>query len=147
MTTLMREQSLIETGPDRWMSSLASGPESESIMQRIQECLHHQGLTASSQRETVEERFDRLSRQWKRKSEFLSSISQMAMLPEYQQIIGMGSEVLSYILESLRREPDHWFWALNAITGVNPIRDEDRGHIQRMTEAWIEWGIREGYLI
>lgn len=146
MTTLMKEPPSSEAGPNRRNFSVAAGPESESIARSIKEYFRHQGLTASSQRETVGERFDRLSRQWKQKSAFLSSVNQMAMLPEYQQIIGMGYEVLPYMLESLRKEPDHWFWALNAITGINPIRDTDRGHIQKMAEAWIDWGIQEGYL-
>jgi hypothetical protein len=33
----------------------------------------------------------------------------MAMLPPYQQIIGMGPPAVPLILEELRREPDQWF--------------------------------------
>ena len=39
----------------------------------------------------------------------------MAMLKPYQRIVGMGLSV-PLILEELRREPDQWFWALEAIT-------------------------------
>ena len=29
----------------------------------------------------------------------------------------MGKQALPLIFEELRRKPNHWFWALNAITG------------------------------
>jgi hypothetical protein len=50
------------------------------------------------------------------------------------------------ILEELRREPDHWFWALEAITLANPVPPEAGGKVEEMARAWIEWGIREGYI-
>jgi hypothetical protein len=70
----------------------------------------------------------------------------MAMHPAYQRIIGMGPRVVPLILRELRRKPDHWFWALTAITGQDPIRPEDAGDILRMTQAWLDFGERQGYL-
>src|ERR1700722_1280286 len=83
------------------------------------------------------QRFQELVRQWKEATLFLSSITDMAMHPAYQQIIGMGKEALPLILEELRREPDHWFWALQAITGVNPVPIVGRGDMTQMTQAWL----------
>jgi hypothetical protein len=40
----------------------------------------------------------------------------------------------------LAKEPDHWFWALEAITGENPIPVGSEGKIREMAQAWIEWG-------
>ena len=40
----------------------------------------------------------------------------MTLLRPYQRIIGMGLPVVPLILEELEREPDQWFWALEAIT-------------------------------
>lgn len=85
------------------------------------------------------ERFHELVRQWKNATFFLSSITDMAMHPAYQQIIGMGEDALPLLFEELRREPDHWFWALQAITGVNPVPTEARGNVARMSEAWLAW--------
>ncbi|MGZ3397512.1 MAG: hypothetical protein ACXVB2_25695 [Isosphaeraceae bacterium] len=66
------------------------------------------------------ERFRRLSAEWKEQSRYLSNTAQMAMLKPYQRIVGMGLSAVPLILEELRREPDQWFWALEAITEENP---------------------------
>lgn len=63
----------------------------------------------------------------------------------YQQIIGMGKPAIALILQDLKKEPDHWFWALRSITGENPIQPDDRGRLQKMAEAWLEWGRQHGY--
>jgi len=70
----------------------------------------------------------------------------MAMLKPYQQIIGMGAPVVPLILEELQREPDHWFWALEAITQENPVPKEALGKVLQMAQAWVEWGKNQGYL-
>jgi len=70
----------------------------------------------------------------------------MAMLQPYQHIIGMGMAAVPLILEELRREPHHWFWALEAITEQNPVPPEALGKIQRMADAWVDWGIRQGLI-
>jgi hypothetical protein len=98
------------------------------------------GLNGASQRQ----RFQELVRQWKEATLLLSSITDMAMHPAYQQIIGMGQAALPLLLEELRREPDHWFWALQAITGVNPVPAPDRGDLTRMTQAWLAWAEQHG---
>jgi hypothetical protein len=92
----------------------------------------------------AEERFRDLVRQWKEEA-LTSSVSEMATHPAYQQIIGMGKEVLPLLLEELRREPDHWFWALKSITGEDPVPPADRGKLQAMTQAWLDWAEGHGY--
>lgn len=98
------------------------------------------GRNGSFQRQ----RFQELVRQWKEATLLLSSINDMAMHPAYQQIIGMGKEALPLLIEELRREPDHWFWALQAITGINPVPPEDRGNVARMTQTWLAWAKQQG---
>lgn len=93
----------------------------------------------------LEQRFRKLVQQWKQDTEFLSSISEMATHPAYQQIIGMGKDALALIFRELEHEPDHWFWALQAITGENPVLVADRGRIDRMTRTWLEWARTRGY--
>jgi hypothetical protein len=95
---------------------------------------------------SVSERFHRLAAEWKEQSRFLSNTAQMAMLRPYQRIIGMGSPVVPLILEELRREPDQWFWALEAITEQNPVPPEAMGKVRQMAQAWVEWGEQEGIL-
>src|SRR5438132_862986 len=95
--------------------------------------------------DSIEQRFADLFRMWKEATAYMSSSTDMAMHPAYQQIIGMGREVLPLIFEELRREPDHWFWALKAITGADPVTPDDRGRIRRMAQAWLDWAKRNGY--
>ena len=89
--------------------------------------------------ETAEQRFRRLVRLWKDATQFTSSMTEMATHPAYQQIIGMGKEALPLIADELRREPDHWFWALHAITGEDPVAPSGRGKLREMTDAWLKW--------
>ena len=91
-------------------------------------------------------RFTLLASEWKAKSRFLSNSAQMAMLKPYQQIIGMGKPVLPFILRELQHEPDQWFWALEAITGENPVPQESAGRVHEMAQSWIEWGKTNGLL-
>ena len=93
----------------------------------------------------VERRFRELVRQWKEATAFMSSATDMATHPAYQQIIGMGKEALPLLLDELRREPDHWFWALKAITGEDPVALADRGKVGRMAQAWLDWDKKRGY--
>ena len=70
----------------------------------------------------------------------------MAMLRSYQQIIGMGPEAVSLILEELKQNRDHWFWALEMITNENPVPKTALGKVEDMALAWIRWGERQGYI-
>jgi hypothetical protein len=57
----------------------------------------------------------------------------------------MGTEALPLIFSELEKEPDHWFWALNAITGADPVSPKSRGNLKKMAEAWIQWGEENGF--
>ena len=83
---------------------------------------------------------------WKSKSLHLSNTAQISMIFSYQKIIGMGPLVVPLILAELQREPDHWFWALEAITGENPVAKQDFGDIEASANAWISWGSQNGLL-
>ena len=103
-------------------------------------------LTPISDPSDLRERFRRLTLEWKEQSRYLSNTAQMAMLKPYQRIIGMGWPVVPLLLEELRREPDQWFWALEAITDENPVPPEAAGKVRLMAQAWIEWGSPRGLL-
>jgi hypothetical protein len=93
----------------------------------------------------LETTFLQLTEQWQRETGMLSVVSKISMHPAYQRIIGMGQPVVPLIMRELEREPDHWFWALSAITGVNPVKPEQKGRLQEMAQAWITWGQANGY--
>jgi len=84
-------------------------------------------------------RFDELADIWETETRCLSSATQIVLHPAYQQIIGMGPAVLPLILRRLRDSPQHWFWALRAITGEDPIEPQDVGKVSAMTDAWLHW--------
>ena len=62
----------------------------------------------------------------------------------YQQIIGRGLDVVPLILRELQQQTDHWFWALEAITGENPVSRDGAGDMRASADAWLEWGQRNG---
>lgn len=93
-----------------------------------------------------QQRFEQLARIWRAETGPSSSASEMAMHPAYQRIIGMGREAVPFLLRELEREPDHWFWALKAITGVDPVDAGHRGDVEEMARAWLQWGREQGYI-
>jgi hypothetical protein len=93
-------------------------------------------------------KFQRLLADWKGERGAMSSITEAATCPAYQSIIGMGETAILFILAQLESEgedPDQWFWALAALTGANPVADEDRGNYQKMAQSWLKWGRDNGY--
>ena len=72
-------------------------------------------------------------------------MSDIVLNPAYQQIVGMGTPAIPLLLQDLKEQPDHWFWALRSITGENPISPADRGRLPKMTEAWLQRGNDNGY--
>ncbi|MFN0056315.1 MAG: hypothetical protein ACKV0T_29570, partial [Planctomycetales bacterium] len=93
----------------------------------------------------VEVSFRRLVTEWKSRKSYSSCIEDLGMDLAYQQIIGLGTDAVPFILAELEREPDHWFWALFAITGVDPVPTSSRGKVHEMRKAWLKWGMQNGY--
>ena len=93
----------------------------------------------------MKQRFSLLATKWKNETGPLSNITKKCTHPAYQQIIGMGWEVLPLILRDLKESKADWFWALTAITGANPISEEIAGNVTQMTEAWLRWARAKGY--
>jgi hypothetical protein len=91
-------------------------------------------------------RFTRLTQEWKSETAYVSSINKIILHPAYQQIIGMGPSVIELILKDMQQEERYWFWALESLTGENPVSDESRRDITRLTQDWLEWGKGHGYL-
>jgi hypothetical protein len=98
------------------------------------------GVNAETERE-----FRRLTEEWKASHGPRSTLKSMTEHPAYRAIIGLGEPAVPFLLEELARDPDWWFGALRAITGANPVRPEDRGNLEKMADAWIQWGRSHGY--
>jgi hypothetical protein len=90
-------------------------------------------------------RFYSLAKTWQEETRYVSSVHDMVLHPAYQQIIGMGKEALPFLFQELKRQPDHWFWALRAITGEDPVPPEEKGDVEAMTWRWLRWGAANGW--
>ena len=95
--------------------------------------------------ETVEERFRRLAAVWHRATDYLSSMTEADNHPAYQEIIKLGPDVVPFLLRDLADKHTHWFSALQAITGANPIPRSVAGNIPQMANAWLCWAKEKGY--
>jgi hypothetical protein len=91
-------------------------------------------------------RFEELRDQWLEESAVHSLLDYVCTLKSYQEIIGMGRPVLPLLLEELESRPNRWFWALQAISGADPVPTEARGRMAEMAAAWLEWGRQQGLL-
>jgi hypothetical protein len=125
----------------------ALGTTKHSLLNRFVRLVLPASVAPVVQRESSFEKFQRLAKQWRDERDQKASVSDMVMHPAYQQIIGMGREATPFILRELSREaePDHWFWALKAITGEDPVPTASRGKIFEMASAWLRWGREKGY--
>jgi hypothetical protein len=100
----------------------------------------------TAERTILESEFQALAHQWKEACCVLSSTSAMIAHPAYQAIIGMGQPVVPLLLQDLEKAPVHWYEALSAITGEDPVSPSDWGNIPAMTAAWLTWGRSQNLL-
>jgi hypothetical protein len=115
-----------------------------AIPSNLDEIFAHYWFPWSRIRKNLYVEFHSLARTWRNDVTLTSSITEMVMHPAYQRIIGMGFIVLPLIFRDLENEPDHWFWALKAITGEDPVKPEDRGNLPKMAAAWLKWAKDQG---
>lgn len=96
-------------------------------------------------------RIDHLFRQeadcWKDETRHWSSVKRRFGHPSYLRIIALAkystnNELERLLLQELREDPDHWFDALTAVTGEDPIRPEY--NFDEAVDAWLEWGRKKG---
>ena len=126
---------------DELLQQLAQGGRTPT------EVLQEQWLefSAAGNTSALSQQFEQLAAQWRRETGHLSLMNDIVLHRAYQQIIGMGKPAIALILQDLKKQPYHWFWALQSITGENPIQPDDQGRLAQMTEAWLEWGRQHGY--
>ena len=58
--------------------------------------------------------------------------------------ISMGQKAVPLILNEMQQRPGHWFRAIKAITGENPMHPEHAGDLTHMTEDRLKWGEQNG---
>jgi len=125
-------------------SAIGASEQSGRLADQLRDVSVHYAFPASSRRNPRRERFRSLAQQWRSETQWLSSTRDIAMNPAYQAIIGMGADALPMILEDLRQNSGHWYWALKAISNEDPVVPRDRGSIKKMKGAWLQWGETKG---
>jgi len=95
---------------------------------------------------SVEFEFIVCAEAWKHDTRHMSSITKIVSHPAYQEIIKMGEAAIPLILRELAEKPDHWFPALRNITGHDPVPKSSQGRLKEMTESWLAWGRKQGYI-
>ncbi len=93
----------------------------------------------------AQQRFTRLAEEWRVGRGHSSKLTDLAMHPAYQQIIGMGERAIPLLLDEMKERPDQWDWALRAITGADPVPRDSWGKLNEIAAAWIAWGRERGY--
>lgn len=130
------------------IEDIAVGDESREIYIKSEvDIINHYLLPISRQLVyCIKIKFMKLKFQWEAETAMMSSITEIAMHPSYQQIIGMGPVVVPLILSEIEKKSGHWFWALKSITGEDPVLLNQRGRVKEMTQAWLRWGKEHNYL-
>jgi type I restriction enzyme M protein len=95
---------------------------------------------------TASKKFATLARKWDRETGFQSSIKSKISHPAYLKIIDMGEVALPYIFAELRKAPNHWFSALETITGASPVDKAKAKDMKAATSVWLKWGRENGYV-
>ena len=94
----------------------------------------------------LEVTFDDLVKRLNRETGFDSVGKRTVEHPAYQQIIGMGESALPLIFRQMESNTGpHWFVALQAITGADPVPRELWGKINEMEQVWLDWAQDQGY--
>lgn len=95
--------------------------------------------------DNIATRFNQLASEVIEDCMMISSPTQIALNPSYQEIIGMGKNILPLLIKKLDETPIFWFWALEAIAGINPVPNSHRGHIPKMVKDWKKWANTNNY--
>lgn len=125
--------------------------ETDQLPSNFQEAIAQLSLSEKSdldhsrQQTELATTFYQLAEQWKTETRGISSTEQLSLHPAYQQIIGMGPNVIPLLLRELENNSGRWFWVLKAISREEPVTPEQRGKTKEMIAAWLNWGREKGY--
>lgn len=126
----------------------STGPDLRGVFNESLRCERHYyaPVSITRQQEVWELIFRTLRDEWLEDTKFVSSVTDMIAHPAYQTIIAVGIPLIPFLLKELQIQPQHWFAALNAITGADPVRPQERGNVPAMIQAWLRWGRSKGLI-
>ena len=98
---------------------------------------------------SLEEELHTHIERWEVETKHWASMSRRLAHPSYLRIIGLASSLTNHeveraLLQELEKKPGHWFAALTAITGENPIRPDYS--FDDAIKAWLAWGRQQGII-
>jgi hypothetical protein len=88
--------------------------------------------------------FSVLASQWNEQTQYLSIGAKAVSHPAYFEIVAMGPKVIPLVLEELRDRPSQWFVALRALAKIDPV--PPNANRSEAREAWLRWGLQNGYI-
>lgn len=95
----------------------------------------------------MDEKFLKLFKKWREETGYLSNMVKAAKNANHLAMVAMGLPVVGTILRLIHQEPEHLFLTLRYILQGGPVIPmDDRGNIERMSEIWYDWGVKEGYI-
>jgi hypothetical protein len=94
--------------------------------------------------ERDEDKFNYLASLWRNRNSGRSALNYYDF--SYLQIIGMGKDALGYLLQEVQSGGRFWYMALKAITGQSADDESMHGNPEAVQAAWIDWGVKHGYL-
>ena len=123
--------------------------EIRSQRSRVTDRLHNlvREAGAASDAVSVDQAFRLLAEKWKRETAIVSSVTKKVRHPAYRSIVALGMSVVPLLIAELAARPDHWFSALEEITGENPVDPEDGKQMAQAVKAWVNWGASKGYAL
>ena len=92
-------------------------------------------------------RFRQFATTWKNETGMYSVDTRKVAHPAYLKIVGMGSEVIPLIFQDLEEHGGHWYQALEALLGFNPMDGIGGLSIRELKTMWLDWGRQHGYLL
>ena len=88
--------------------------------------------------------FDELVRRWEMDTSALSSLTKIYAHPAYQRIMAMGAQGIPFVLNELRKNKGHWFYALKFMAGQDV--SEGMTDFEDAKAAWLQWGYTNNYV-
>jgi len=90
----------------------------------------------------LEADFHELVSLWVQDTQYLSNVQQIVAHPAYQRIIALDAPVLPLIFRDLPIRQSLRFWALQRISGEDPVPEGQSG--AAAVAAWQAWGRTQG---
>ena len=95
---------------------------------------------------SLPQQFEMLAEVWRNETGMYSVDTRKVAHPAYLRIISMSHQAIPLILNELRERGGHWYQALEAILGYNPIHVRGPISIQELRERWLDWGKQQGHI-